>query len=91
MPALATITNKGQLTIPKEIRDLVGLKLNEKVLVMAKKDQIILKPAGRDFLSLYGSVKHSGPPLDFKAVRRKMIRDLAKRAVIRGRLVASQK
>lgn len=37
------MTRKGQVTIPKEIRDRVGVKEGEKILFMIRGDEIILK------------------------------------------------
>jgi AbrB family looped-hinge helix DNA binding protein len=33
MPFQSTITRKGQLTIPKDVREFLGLRLGERVLI----------------------------------------------------------
>lgn len=40
----ATITEKGQITIPKGIRDVEGFKTGSKVAILAFKDHIELRP-----------------------------------------------
>lgn len=53
-----TLTQKGQITIPIEIRKYLGIKSREKVAFSRLNDQVTISPA-RDFLSLKGSVKSS--------------------------------
>ena len=50
-----TLTQKGQVTIPVEIRRSLGLKTGQKVAFVTKGDDVVIKPA-KDFLSLKGSV-----------------------------------
>ncbi len=38
MPAIATLTKTGQITIPKEIRDHLGLKPGQKIIFRKTKD-----------------------------------------------------
>lgn len=40
---LAKVTTKGQVTIPKVIRELLGLKEGSKVLFIKKGDDIVIK------------------------------------------------
>lgn len=40
---LAKVTTKGQITIPIEIRNLLGLKEGSKVLFFRKGDEVIIK------------------------------------------------
>ncbi|MGA3189526.1 MAG: AbrB/MazE/SpoVT family DNA-binding domain-containing protein [Bryobacteraceae bacterium] len=54
----STITSKGQITIPKEVRDEMGLKPGDRVnFVKDRKGQILLRPLHSDFRSLRGMVK----------------------------------
>lgn len=48
-----TVTQKGQITLRKEMRDKLGIKSYEKVTVSLGKDHIKIKPVP-DFLSLAG-------------------------------------
>ena len=40
----ATITEKGQISIPKEIRGIEGFKVGSKLAVLAFEDRIELRP-----------------------------------------------
>ena len=40
----ATITEKGQIAIPKEIRDSEGFKTGSKIAILAFDDHIELRP-----------------------------------------------
>jgi len=53
-----TITRKGQITIPKEIRDILRLGVGEKlqVEIERKKREVKIKPA-RDFLKIAKKIK----------------------------------
>ena len=42
---LAKVTSKGQITIPKEIRDKLKLKEGSKILFFQRGDEIIIKNA----------------------------------------------
>lgn len=43
-----TITSKGQLTVPKEMRDYLGLKDGEKVVFLMRENEIAIKPKIKD-------------------------------------------
>jgi len=43
MPAIATLTKTGQITIPKEIRDHLGLKPGQKIIFRKTKDAALLE------------------------------------------------
>ncbi|HVO99992.1 MAG TPA: AbrB/MazE/SpoVT family DNA-binding domain-containing protein [Bryobacteraceae bacterium] len=54
----STITTKGQVTIPKEIREHMGLKPGDRVdFVRDESGQTMLKPIRTDFRSLRGILK----------------------------------
>ncbi len=52
----ATVTQKGQVTIPIDIRKILGVKPYEKIAFKRSAHTITLIPA-QDFLSLKGSIK----------------------------------
>ena len=52
----STITQKGQVTIPKKIRDELNMKTNDQVIFVRRGNSIILKPV-RDILNLRGTIQ----------------------------------
>ena len=60
MPS-ATITSKGQLTLPKAIRDLLHLGAGDRVDFVVKDDgTVVLKPATVDVRELKGMLHRKG-------------------------------
>jgi len=56
MSYISTITQKGQVTIPKPVRDFLGVSPRDRVVFAKKGKRVILKPAP-DFMALRGSIK----------------------------------
>lgn len=52
-----SITSKGQVTIPKDIRKALGLKAGDRVEFVADGDKAILFPVQGDVLNLKGVLK----------------------------------
>lgn len=42
--SVATVSSKGQLVIPKEIRDILGIKPKQKVLLKVVKNHVEIEP-----------------------------------------------
>lgn len=56
--AVATLTSKGQTTIPKEIRDLLGLAPGDKLDFVVEGDgRVVLRPATLDVRQLKGLLR----------------------------------
>jgi antitoxin PrlF len=54
----STLTSKGQITIPKEVRDQMGLKPGDRVdFVKDRTGRFSLKAINTDFRSLRGIIK----------------------------------
>ena len=51
----ARLTSKGQLTIPKEVRDALGLRAGDRVFFTVREGRAVLAKTP-DFLELAGSV-----------------------------------
>jgi len=64
------ITAKGQTTIPKEVRDALGLRPGDRVLFVRKGDDVVLVPARGSLLDLRGAVRPRERPEDFDHIRR---------------------
>ena len=55
--AIATMTSKGQMTIPKEIREGLKLKPHDKLsLVLLPDGTVLMRAKTRHFSDFYGSL-----------------------------------
>jgi AbrB family looped-hinge helix DNA binding protein len=65
----AKISSKGQLVLPKAVRDAYGLNAGSEVEIEAAGDVILLKPRPRRVRKTYridevaGFLKYNGPPV----------------------------
>ncbi|HSF14855.1 MAG TPA: AbrB/MazE/SpoVT family DNA-binding domain-containing protein [Vicinamibacteria bacterium] len=73
----STVTRKGQATIPKEIRDALGLHEGDRVIFVLRGEEIVLKVLRGNILELRGSVKATKRPENFEKVR-----EMTKREVV---------
>ncbi len=80
----STLTKKGQITIPKAIRDELGLKVNDRVHFVKKGDDILIKPIKGNILDLKGAVKSKNLGEDFEQVRKETRKIVAKKAAKNG-------
>ena len=55
----ATVTSKGQVTIPKEVRDLLHLRAHDKVDLVVDGDRVLMAPV-KTLLDLRGAVRTDG-------------------------------
>ena len=78
---IAVISSKGQMTIPREVRKVLGLKPSEKVIIVVEGDQAIIKPLRGNILDIGGSIGISGKekPINFKRLRKEVRKRLAKK------------
>jgi len=53
---LVSITSQGQLTIPKDFREALGITSQAKAEIKVEGDELVVKPK-KDFWSLGGSLK----------------------------------
>ena len=68
----SSLTRKGQVTIPKRIRDHLGVRQGDKVFFLVRDNDVVLKALRGNILELKGSIKPSATPEDFEAIRRKV-------------------
>ena len=73
-----SITKKGQVTIPKEIRDALGLKERDKIIFIVKGNEITMRPLRGSILDLRGTVPPKQRPEDLEKVRPEVKRGRAK-------------
>jgi AbrB family looped-hinge helix DNA binding protein len=80
----STVTRKGQVTIPKAIRDRLGVKEGEKVLFVMRGEEVVLKVVKGTILDLRGSVQPSAHPEDFEKIRQSVKQGVGKRVAGHG-------
>jgi len=70
--AITTMTSKGQVTIPKEIRDRLKLKPGDKISMSLLPDgRVIMRAKKGSILDLYGSLHRPGrKPLTLEQMKR---------------------
>jgi AbrB family looped-hinge helix DNA binding protein len=75
----ATVTSKGQITIPKEIRETVGLQAGHRVSFEIREDGVVeMHPETVDLMSLCGIIKPA-----VRGVTLEAMDDAIRRAVTR--------
>jgi len=75
----STLTRKGQVTIPKDIRDSLGIKEGDRVFFVQRGDEVVLKVLQGTILDLKGSVPVNSAQ-DFDEVRRKVKKTVGRRS-----------
>ncbi len=86
MKSLVTrMTQKGQVTIPAEVRALLGLKPRENVEFEVEGDRVVIKPFRSKLLAGYGAVKPRQRPEDFAKIREETERLIGEDAAAEGR------
>jgi len=74
------LSSKGQTTIPKSVRDHLGLEPGDRLIFIIREGEVILQPLKvPSLLDLRGSVKPRRRPEGFDEVRRKVRRQVARR------------
>jgi AbrB family looped-hinge helix DNA binding protein len=74
-----SITKKGQVTIPKEIRDELGLKERDKMVFSIRGSEIMMRPLRGTILDLRGTVTPKQRPEDFSEMREKVKKDRSRK------------
>ncbi len=79
---VSILTSKGQMTIPKEVRNALNLKPSEKVIIVVEGNHAVIKPLRGNILDIGGSMKVSDKekPVDFHKVREEVKKRVAKKA-----------
>jgi len=76
---LSTVTTKGQVTIPKTLRDALGINPNDRIEFVREGERIVLQPL-KTLKAFRGSVKTRGPG-DFQTERAVAKTAVAKRVL----------
>ena len=69
MPS-ATLTSKGQVTIPKEVREALGIRAGDRVSFVIRDQVAELRPETLDLRALYGALKRAGKPISVERMNR---------------------
>jgi antitoxin PrlF len=65
----STVTSKGQVTIPKDVRDALRIGAGDRVSFIVRSDGVVeLRPETVDLRDLYGALKHRGKPVTVEAM-----------------------
>jgi AbrB family looped-hinge helix DNA binding protein len=69
--ASATVTSKGQITIPRPIREALELEPGDRVAFRVDEEgRVILEPETLDLMELYGSLKPTVQGVTVEDMRR---------------------
>lgn len=68
--AAATVTSKGQITLPKSVRDRLGVQAGDRVEFIEAEQGFLVVPATRDIRSLKGLVPKPKKPVTIEAMNR---------------------
>ena len=82
--ARTTLTSKGQVTLPKEVRDRLGLKAGVKLECYVDRDgHVVLVPLTVKLEDLIGILPYSGPPKTIEEINEAIVQAAVER-VTRG-------
>jgi AbrB family looped-hinge helix DNA binding protein len=82
---ISTITSKGQVTVPIEIRRALGLKPQDKVIFRVVQGKVEVEPLPMTLEEAYGSVPPLKTPEDFAAIRATVREERAARSTSKGK------
>lgn len=80
MGGIATVTTKGQVTIPAPIRKQYDIDQNDKLLFTPSAGGFFVKPLTKSFISFGGSIKPTKRPENFHKIREKVEKEISKTA-----------
>ena len=76
----ATITSKGQITVPKEIREHLGVAAGDRLsFEIGNAGEVVVHPETADVRALHGMLKHRGRPVSLQAMDLAVRRGASKR------------
>ncbi|MDE0349597.1 MAG: type II toxin-antitoxin system PrlF family antitoxin [Gammaproteobacteria bacterium] len=64
----ATVTQRSQVTIPAQVRRVLGIGPRDKVAFTIENDTVRLRPAAFTLESVFGSIGPSAQPEDFDRI-----------------------
>lgn len=76
----AKVTSKGQITIPREVRELLGIQTGSIILFEQEEERVVIHPA-RTIRDYKGHLKGKVKGADFNEIRRATKEAVAKRVM----------
>jgi AbrB family looped-hinge helix DNA binding protein len=74
---ITTVTQKGQVTIPGELRKALRIKPRDRIAFALVNGEVRLRPVRSPVLSSFGAVKPKGKPQDYRKMRREVEEEIA--------------
>ena len=68
--AAATVTSKGQITLPKSVRERLGVGTGDRIEFIESEQGFLVVPATRDIRSLKGMVPKPNKPVTAEDMNR---------------------
>ena len=65
----SAVTKKGQTTLPKPVRETLGVKAGDRVRYVLLDGEVRILPV-RPIRRLFGVLKHDGPPVTVEDMKR---------------------
>ena len=81
MEIIATVTERGQLTLPAEVRRTLGIRPRQKVAFVIDDGEVRLIPVEFTLESAYGSVTQHHRPENFEEAIREAMEEHAREVV----------
>lgn len=69
MDLMSTITSKGQTTIPRKVRDALGLGPRQRIVYQIHGDNVRIRSAGGSLMAVAGALTDDKPALGHKQER----------------------
>jgi bifunctional DNA-binding transcriptional regulator/antitoxin component of YhaV-PrlF toxin-antitoxin module len=63
MEVMSTLTSKGQTTVPREVREVLGLGPRQRIVYEIEKGSVRMKAAGGSLMAAAGSLADGKPAL----------------------------
>ena len=63
MDLMSTMTSKGQTTIPRKVRDALGLGPRQRIVYQIEGDSVRIHSAGGSLMAVAGALADNNPPL----------------------------
>ncbi len=85
MTSRSVVTAKGQVTIPKDVRDALQISEADVVEFEIRPGEAIVRPVKQTFMTRFSSIPPGRRPEPWKRVRKQVAGDVARRAARKRR------